>query len=114
MFVNQHWRLAGATCAALLTAGLAGGCSDLGRTAVGPVDHLTSGDRVIQVNNPVVTGCHRFAPTGARAVENGTLVDLIAYPTLNCSGANADYIATTLTDTISAGNPPWRSYRFVH
>jgi hypothetical protein len=113
MYVNQQRRLVGATFAALLTAGLAGGCSDLGRTAVGPIDHVTSRDRLIQVNNPVIKGCHLFGPAGARAVENGSLVDLIAYPTLNCAGEEA-YIATTLTDTVSPGSPPWRSYRFVH
>jgi hypothetical protein len=113
MDVNQQRRLAGAACAALLTAGLAG-CSGLGRTAVGPVDQVTSKARTVQVDNPVVTGCHSFGPTGARAVQNGTLVDLIAYPATDCKGAHPVYIATTLSNTISPGNPPWRSYRFVH
>ncbi|MCF3963310.1 hypothetical protein [Streptomyces fuscigenes] len=114
MYVTQHRRPVVIACAALLAAGLAGGCSDLNRTAVGPVDHLTTRGRVIQVNNPVVKGCHRFGPAGASAVQNGSLVDLIAYPTLNCSGDSSDYIATTLMDTVSPGTPPWRSYRFVH
>ncbi|MEW2548790.1 hypothetical protein AB0910_23980 [Streptomyces sp. NPDC047002] len=113
MHVTPIRRVAGAACAALLTAGLAG-CSSLGRTAVGPVDHTTSKGRVVQVSSPAVTGCHRFGPTGARAVHNGSLVDLVAYPSPDCAGAHPVYIATTLTNTISPHNPPWRSYRFVH
>jgi hypothetical protein len=113
MYVNQTGRLVGAACAVLVTAGLTG-CSDLNRTAVGPIDHVTSRNRVIQVNNPVVKGCHHFGPTGARAVHNGSLVDLITYPTLNCTGPSVAYIATTLTNNVSAGRPAWRSYRFIH
>lgn len=113
MYVNQHRRVATAACTALLTAGLAG-CSSLDRTAVGPVDHLSTDGQVVVVNSPLVKGCHRFSPVGASAVKNGTLVDLIVYHSSNCTGGKSAYIATELSNSVSAGTPPWRSYRFVH
>lgn len=112
--VTRRRRLAVAACTALLTSAGAVGCSDLGRTAVGPADHLTGRGRVVQVNSPVIKGCHMFAPPGAVEVSNGTLVDMKLYRTLNCSGKASTYIATELSDTISPELGPWRSYRFVH
>lgn len=101
---------AGAT---LLTLALTG-CSGLGRTAVGPVTYTTGRDRVVNVQSPVVTGCHEMAPAGAHEVINRTLIDMILYRTRDCSGGGTTYVATTLTDVNSPRSLPWRSYRFVH
>ena len=67
--------------AVLLTLAVAG-CSGLGRTAVGSVIYETEGERVINVVNPGVNGCHRLAPTGAHRVENrgATACELPAGP----------------------------------
>ncbi|MFE3515764.1 hypothetical protein [Streptomyces sp. NPDC059166] len=90
------------------------GCSGLGRTAVGPVEYRTDKDEVVSVNSPSVKGCHKMAPGGAREVVNETRIDMILYPTSDCSGGGTTYVATTFTDINSPRNAPWRSYRFVH
>ncbi|WP_329036328.1 hypothetical protein OHT61_08015 [Streptomyces sp. NBC_00178] len=98
--------------AAVLTLAVTG-CSGLGRTAVGPVTYVTEGDEVVSVHSPSVKGCHKLAPGGASKVDNRTLIDMVLYPTRDCSGRGTAYVATTFTDT----NTPralWRSYRFIH
>ncbi|MEU9604134.1 hypothetical protein [Streptomyces sp. NPDC048057] len=105
-------RLVGGTGTALLVVALAG-CSGLGRTAVGPMDYETERSVHVKVNSPVVTGCHRLGPNGAVSVENGTLVDVLMYPSADCSGASI-YVATMTSDVIAPGTGPWRSYSFVH
>ncbi|MFF0446137.1 hypothetical protein ACFYT4_06940 [Streptomyces sp. NPDC004609] len=113
MAVTRYRRLAGAAGAAFLTASLAG-CSGLGRTAVGPVSYDTKGAGHVVVKSPVVTGCHRLTSTGAVSVTNGTLVDIIMYPTTDCSGSMSIYVATGTSDVVAPDAPPWRSYSIVH
>ncbi|MEU5975736.1 hypothetical protein [Streptomyces sp. NPDC047315] len=105
-------RLVGGAGAALLVVVLAG-CSGLGRTAVGPMDYETERAVHVKVNSPLVTGCHKLGPNGAVSVENGTLVDVLMYPSEDCSGASI-YVATMTSDVIAPGAGPWRSYGFVH
>ncbi|MEU2433402.1 MULTISPECIES: hypothetical protein [unclassified Streptomyces] len=108
-------RRPGIAAGAVLLALAAAGCSGLGRTAVGTVNYETEGARVITVSNPLVTGCHRMAPTGAHRVENATLIDMLLYTTPNCTGPGSNaYTGTTLFNNIAPGTAPWRSYSFVH
>jgi hypothetical protein len=109
---DRRRRVAVAAGAALLAAGLAGCSGD--RSSVGPVRYSSGHGNLVEVSNPVVDRCHRLSPGGARAVTNGTLVDLRVFRSRDCSGPEAAYIATTLTDTATAGGLPWRSYDFVH
>ncbi|MFI6285710.1 hypothetical protein ACIBCM_13300 [Streptomyces sp. NPDC051018] len=113
MAVTRYRRLSGAAGAVFLTASLAG-CSGLGRTAVGPVEYGTRGAGHVVVQSPVVTGCHRLKQAGAVSVANGTLVDIIMYPTTDCSGSSSVYVATGTSDVIAPNSPPWRSYSIVH
>ncbi|MFF9505889.1 hypothetical protein ACF1BU_07275 [Streptomyces sp. NPDC014724] len=110
---HQRRRLGIAAGTALLTLTVAG-CSGLGRTAVGPVTYTTERDAVITVNSPSVRGCHRLAPSGAKEVINGTLIDIILYRTPNCTGPGSTYLATTFTDVNGTGALPWRSFGTVH
>ncbi|ARF71971.1 hypothetical protein ACIOD0_13750 [Kitasatospora albolonga] len=110
---RRRRRLGAVAAASLLTLTVAG-CSGLGRTAVGPVTYTTDREAVVEVNSPSVRGCHRLAPTGAREVENGTLVDIVLYPTRDCTGGGTTYLATTFTDVAAESGPPWHSYTFVH
>ncbi|MER5891134.1 hypothetical protein ABT160_45610 [Streptomyces sp. NPDC001941] len=110
---RRHRRLGIAAGAALLTLAVAG-CSGLGRTAVGPVTYETEKDAVVSVMSPPVKGCHRLGATGAKKVENGTLVDLVLYRTPDCRGGDTTYLATRLFDEIVPGTEPWRSYSVVH
>ncbi|MFH8376125.1 hypothetical protein [Streptomyces cyaneofuscatus] len=107
-------RRLGAVAAASLLALTVSGCSGLGRTAVGPVTYHTDREAVVQVNSPSVRGCHRLSPAGAREVENGTLVDIVLYPTRDCTGQGTAYVATRFSDVAPESGPPWRSYTFVH
>ncbi|MER6996429.1 hypothetical protein [Streptomyces sp. NPDC000410] len=111
--MSDHRRLGIAAGTALLSLAVAG-CSGLGRTAVGTVTYETQRHAVVTVSNPLVTGCHRLAPSGAHRVENNTLVDLWLYTTPNCTGSNAEYVATTMFNNIAPGALPWRSYSTVH
>ncbi|MFF5568658.1 hypothetical protein ACFY7Z_11820 [Streptomyces sp. NPDC012623] len=114
MSVTQHRRLgltAGAACLALTAVT---GCSGLGRSALGTLAYETGQKRMVQVDSPPVRGCHRLAPAGAVAVTNRTLLDLVMYPTADCTGGNTIYIATATSDVIAPGSGPWRSYRVVH
>ncbi|MET7648408.1 hypothetical protein ABZS83_33255 [Streptomyces sp. NPDC005426] len=110
---HRRRRLGIAAGTALLTLTVAG-CSGLGRTAVGPVIYTTERDAVILLNSPSVKGCHRLAPAGAKEVSNETLIDIILYPTPNCTGPGTTYVATTFTDVNAPGAPPWRSFTTVH
>lgn len=110
----SHHRRTGITAGAVLLTLTAAGCSGLGRNAGGTITYETEGKRVITVSNPGVNGCHRLAPTGAHRIENATLIDIIAYPTPDCTGGDTAYIPTTLFDNIAPGAPPWRSYSLVH
>ncbi|GHB14390.1 MULTISPECIES: hypothetical protein [Streptomyces] len=110
---RRRRRVGIAVGAALLTLTVTG-CSGLGRTAVGPVTYTTERDRIVSENSPSVKGCHRMAPAGADKVANGTLIDMILYPTRDCTGRGTAYVATTFTDTNAPRSLPWRSYRFVH
>ncbi|MGW8886092.1 hypothetical protein [Streptomyces sp. NPDC055749] len=109
---HRRRRLGIAAGAALLILTVSG-CSGLGRTAVGPVTYTTERHAVIAVHSPSVKGCHRL-PLGAHEVHNGTLVDIVLYRDRNCRGGDTTYVATTLTNVIAPGNPPWRSYTIVH
>ncbi|MER7727244.1 hypothetical protein [Streptomyces sp. NPDC096323] len=115
MPVNDHRRrrLGIAAGTALLTLTVAG-CSGLGRTAVGPVIYTTERDAVIMVNSPSVKGCHRLAPAGAKEVFNETLIDIILYPTRDCTGPGTTYVATTFSDVNAPSALPWRSFTTVH
>ena len=115
MPVNDHRRrrLGIAAGTALLTLTVAG-CSGLGRTAVGPVIYTTERDAVIMVNSPSVKGCHRLAPAGAKEVSNETLIDIILYPTRDCTGPGTTYLATTFSDVNAPSAQPWRSFTTVH
>ncbi|MEU9864126.1 hypothetical protein AB0D99_24950 [Streptomyces sp. NPDC047971] len=110
--MSVHRRLGTAAGAALLTLAVAG-CSGLGRTAVGPVIYETEREVVISVTSPSVNGCHRLAPSGVRAIENETLIDLKAYTNRNCQG-DSIYVATNTSNRIAPDTLPWRSYSFVH
>ncbi|MFJ8000681.1 hypothetical protein ACIQ7D_26710 [Streptomyces sp. NPDC096310] len=113
MSVTDHRRLGIAAGAALLTFAVAG-CSVLGRAAVGTITYDTGHKSRVQVTTPSVTGCHKLEPTGAVAITNRTVLDLVAYPAANCTGRNTAYIATTLSDVIAPGAGPWLSYSIVH
>ncbi|MCM2392555.1 hypothetical protein [Streptomyces albipurpureus] len=113
MSVIPPRRLASAAGAALLTLTVAG-CSGLGRTAVGPVSYDTAQDRHATIHSPLVRGCHKLASAGAVSVENGSLVDIVLYPTANCSGGDTIYVATMSSDVIAPGAAPWRSFRLIH
>jgi hypothetical protein len=113
MAAIHHRRFAGAAGAAILTAALAG-CSGLGRTAVGPVSYDTSKADHVTVMSPLVRGCHRLAASGAVSVSNGSLVDIIMYPTADCSGSSSIYVPTMTSDVVAPGAGPWRSYSLVH
>ncbi|MFF5936196.1 hypothetical protein [Streptomyces sp. NPDC012508] len=110
--MSVHRRLGTAAGTALLTLGVAG-CSGLGRTAVGPVIYETGREVVVSVTSPLVTGCHRLAPSGATSIENETLIDLKAYTNRNCQG-DSIYVATNTSNRIAPDTLPWRSYSFVH
>ncbi|MEU0129095.1 hypothetical protein [Streptomyces sp. NPDC006289] len=106
-------RRGGIAAGAVLLALAVTGCSGLGRTAVGPVTYVTGGDKVVSVHSPSVKGCHRMAAAGASKVENRTLIDMVLYPSTDCSGPGTAYVATTFTD-VNAPRALWRSYRFIH
>ncbi|PCG83945.1 hypothetical protein CIB93_21855 [Streptomyces sp. WZ.A104] len=111
--VHRRRRRLGIAAGVSLLALAASGCSGLGRTAVGPVTYTTEREAVVQVNSPSVRGCHRIAPAGAHEIENGTLVDIILYPTRDCTGEGTAYVATRFSDVTPPGSV-WRSYSFVH
>ncbi|MFI6057102.1 hypothetical protein [Streptomyces sp. NPDC051286] len=109
---QRRRRLGIAAGTALLTLTVAG-CSGLGRTAAGPVTYVTERNAVVMLNSPLVKGCHRLFP-GAKAVRNGTLIDIILYRTQDCTGPGTTYLATTFTDVNAATSLPWRSFSTVH
>ncbi|MER5365043.1 hypothetical protein [Streptomyces sp. NPDC002722] len=113
VIAHRRRRLGIAAGTVLLTLTVAG-CSGLGRTAVGPIAFTTERDVEITVNSPPVKGCHRLAPSGAKVVSNGTLVDIILYRTRNCTGPGTTYLAKSFTDVNAASALPWRSYSTVH
>jgi hypothetical protein len=115
MSVTDHRRrrLGIAAGTALLTLGVAS-CSAIGRTAVGPVTYETPQKRQHQVTLLPVRGCHRFKAPGAVKVNNLTLVDLVMFPTPDCTGNDTTYIPTTLSNQIGPGARPWRSYITIH
>lgn len=107
-------RRAGIAAGAVLLTLTATGCSGLGRSAVGPVSYTTDRDKVVTVHSPSVKGCHAMPPAGANAIDNRTLVDIVLYPTRDCSGRSTAYVATTFSDVNAPRALPWRSYRFIH
>ncbi|MEV7086473.1 hypothetical protein AB0O07_11325 [Streptomyces sp. NPDC093085] len=116
MSVPPYRRLAVTAGTALLATAVTcavTGCSGLGRAAVGTLVYKTEQQHEIQVTTPSVTGCHKL-PNGAVEITNHTVLDLVAYPTADCTGGNTTYIATTLSDVIAPGAGPWRSYSIVH
>ncbi|MEU3182727.1 hypothetical protein ABZ707_00740 [Streptomyces sp. NPDC006923] len=113
MSVTDHRRLGIAAGTAFLSLAVAG-CSGLGRTAVGTIEYQTPQRQRVQVSDPLVTGCHRLVRAGAVELTNRTLVDVVMYPTPDCTGGMTTYISTTLTDGIRPGVGPWRSYTVVH
>ncbi|MER7662438.1 hypothetical protein [Streptomyces sp. NPDC096193] len=113
MSVTHCRRLAGAAGAAFLVVAVAG-CSGLGRNAAGTIAYQTADQRHVTVSNPPVTGCHRLDAPGAVSVTNNTLVDLVLYPTPDCTGKDSTYLPTTLSDVIAPGARPWQSYSIVH
>jgi hypothetical protein len=118
MSVTDHRRrrltVAAGTVLLTLATLAVSGCSGLGRTAVGPLTYETTQKRRLQVVRLPVGGCHRLASPGAVSVTNRTLVDVVMYPTLDCSGRKTTYVATTLSGRIAPGELPWRSYTVIH
>ncbi|MFB7914911.1 hypothetical protein [Streptomyces sp. NPDC056061] len=114
MPVIDHRRRPGIAAATACLALTVAGCSGLGRTAVGPVTYTTERDAVVTVHSPLVRGCHRLAPAGAKEVANRTLIDLILYRTPDCTGPGTTYLAATVSDVVGTGQPPWRSFSTVH
>ncbi|MEO3972541.1 hypothetical protein [Streptomyces sp. CAU 1734] len=113
MSVTRHRPLTGAAAAVLLALAVTG-CSGLGRTAVGTVSYDTADHKHVTVSNPLVVGCHQLVPAGAVGVLNDTLVDIIMYPTTDCSGGDSIYIASKTSDTRAPRAKSWRSYSLVH
>ncbi|WP_425473953.1 hypothetical protein [Streptomyces qinzhouensis] len=111
---SNRVRRAATVVGAGLLAAVLGGCSGLGRTSVGIVAYDTDKKSHALVNSPPVKGCHRLGAEGAVALTNDTLVDLIAYPTADCSGKDSIYVATMTSDVVAPGAGPWKSYSFVH
>ncbi|MBT2444908.1 hypothetical protein J7E93_33395 [Streptomyces sp. ISL-36] len=111
--MSVHRRLGTAAGAALLTLAVAG-CSGLGRTAVGTITYETEHETEVSVTSPSVKGCHKLATAGATKVENGTLVDIVMYPSENCRGDGSIYIPANSGNEIVPGTPRWRSYRVIH
>ncbi|WP_299536320.1 hypothetical protein [uncultured Streptomyces sp.] len=103
-----------AAAAAVLLALAVSGCSGLGRTAVGPITYVTERDKEISVMSPTVRGCHRMAPAGVKAIENGSLVDMVLYRTRDCTGGGTTYVSRSFSDEKAPRSLPWRSYTFVH
>ncbi|MEU9758356.1 hypothetical protein ACFYYY_09155 [Streptomyces sp. NPDC001834] len=112
--IDQRRRHPGIAAVTALLALIITGCSGLGRTAVGPVTYTTERDAEVTLQSPPVRGCHRLDPAGAKAVTNGTLVDIVLYRTPDCTGPGATYLATTFTDVNGSGALPWRSFRTIH
>ncbi|THA65705.1 hypothetical protein E6P78_18055 [Streptomyces sp. A0958] len=110
---RRRRRLGIAAQAVFLTLTVAG-CSSLGRTAVGPVIYTTDRDAVVEVNSPLVKGCHRLAHGGAKEVANDTLIDIVLYRTPDCTGPGTTYLATTFSDVNPSSAQPWRSFTTVH
>lgn len=113
MSVTDHRRLGVAAGAALLTIAVAG-CSGLGRDAVGTIAYKTEGERYVMVSNPSVNGCHRLAPEGATEVANNTLVDIVLYPSPDCTGDETTYLPTESSNRLAPRALSWRSYTVVH
>ncbi|MGW6454972.1 hypothetical protein ACWF94_03455 [Streptomyces sp. NPDC055078] len=113
MSLTHHRRPARAAGAVLLILAAAG-CSGLGRTAVGTVSYETARDRHVQVSNPLVRGCHRLDPDGAVSVHNNTLVDIVMYPTADCSGDQSAYVSTLSSNVIAPRAGRWLSYDTIH
>lgn len=111
---HRRRRHLGVTAGAVLLTLAVSGCSGLGRTAVGPVTYTTEKDSVVTVNSPLVKGCHRLAPAGAKEIVNHTLVDIVLYTSRDCTGEGSAYVATTFTDVKAGSSPPWRSYTIIH
>ncbi|MFF3728801.1 hypothetical protein ACFYXM_00345 [Streptomyces sp. NPDC002476] len=112
--IDHRRRRLGIAAVTTLLALTVASCSGLGRTAVGPVTYTTERDATVTLHSPLVRGCHKLDPAGAKAVSNGTLVDIILYPTPDCTGPGSTYLATTFTDVNAASAPPWHSFRTVH
>ncbi|MFE6846753.1 hypothetical protein [Streptomyces sp. NPDC057686] len=117
----SHSRRIGVITAAAALLLTATACSGLGRSTVGVLTfrgHDSPAE--LSYSNTPVTGCHKIAlPKGATHVENNTLVDIILYPTLDCTKvgeANGDgiYVATTLSNVTAPVALPWRSFSVVH
>ncbi|MFI6683460.1 hypothetical protein [Streptomyces sp. NPDC050485] len=102
--------VAGTVLFALATAA----CSELDRTAVGTVSYSTGTAQAVTLTSPKVRGCHRLPPTGATYVNNNTLVDMVMYPTPDCTGKVTTYIGSKFADNVAPKAAPWRSYTFVH
>ncbi|HEY9368587.1 hypothetical protein [Streptomyces sp.] len=111
--MSPHRRLGIAAAATLMSFAVVG-CSGLGRTAVGTLTYETERELVVTVTSPSVNGCHRLAPSGVTRLENRTLLDLVLYPTRNCSGDVSTYVATNTSDTIAPRARLWHSYTVVH
>ncbi|MCT4355108.1 hypothetical protein M5362_18415 [Streptomyces sp. Je 1-79] len=110
--MSVHRRFGTAAGAALLTLTVAG-CSGLGRTAVGTITYDTEREVVITVTSPLVTGCHRLAPSGVTGVTNRSLLDIRMYTNRQCQG-DYIYVPTLTSDAIVPDTLPWRSYSIVH
>ncbi|MFJ8307563.1 MULTISPECIES: hypothetical protein [unclassified Streptomyces] len=102
--------VAGAVLLALATAA----CSELDRTAIGTISYSTGTEQPVMLTSPKVRGCHRLPPTGATYLNNNTLVDMVMYPTPNCTGKATTYIGSRFANNVAPKAPPWRSYTFVH
>lgn len=109
-------RLAGIRAGAVFLTLAVAGCAGSARPMVGTLLYTTPSGRVVNLQNPSDRGCHTLVPEGANGMSNNTLDDIVLYAGTNCrqpAGTQSVYLATTLSDRIVPGHPPWRSFSVV-
>jgi hypothetical protein len=92
------------------------GCSDMTPQALGTLIYTTVDNKVIQITNPSVDGCHRLGPVGAKSIANNTLNDVILHTGPDCQDlkdANSYYLATQTSNPSVPSQVPWRSFTVV-
>ncbi|MFE2426767.1 hypothetical protein ACFXJ5_08425 [Streptomyces sp. NPDC059373] len=111
---NRH--LADIRAGALLLMLAVTACSGPARNMVGTLVYTTPTDRVVVLESPVDRGCHNLGLAGAKAMSNNTLDDIVLYEGVGCrqpAGTQTVYLATTLSNHVTPGYPPWRSFSVV-
>ncbi|MGW3241324.1 hypothetical protein [Streptomyces sp. NPDC001070] len=94
----------------------AAGCSGLTPQAVGALVYTTPDDKLVQLNNPSVDGCHQLVPTGAKSIANNTLNDVILHTGPGCKdleGTESYYLATKTSNPGIPDAEPWLSFTVV-